>query len=227
MAKIKIGIVGAGNCASSLIQGIEYYKSLGENHPDASLGLMHLRIGQYSVEDIEIAAVFDIDRRKVGKPLPEALGAAPNCTRALIGEFPAENGFPEVEMGRILDGISAHMADYPEDRRFESADRQPADVADVLKKAGVKILLNYLPVGSELAARFYAEEALKAGAGFINCIPVFIASDEAWVRRFRDAGLPIIGDDVKSQMGATIIHRTLARLFEEGESGWTGHTSST
>ncbi|MDA8087443.1 MAG: inositol-3-phosphate synthase [Nitrospiraceae bacterium] len=214
MAKIKVAIVGVGNCASSLIQGIEYYRTLGVKHPDAGLGLMHAKIGPYGAGDIEVAAAFDIDERKVGKPLTEAVYAAPNCTKPLIKSF-ARKGGPRVEMGHILDGISPHMADYPEQRRFVAARKEPVDVAKALKKSGARIVINYVPVGSEQAARFYAEEALKAGAGFINCMPVFIASDGAWSARFRQKGLPVIGDDVKSQMGATIIHRALTKLFED------------
>ena len=213
MAKIKVAVIGVGNCASSLIQGMEYYKALDSKHPEAGLGLMHLRIGPYGVDDIEIVAAFDIDKRKVGKPLAEAVYAAPNCTKPIIKTF--KKSGPRVQMGHILDGISAHMADYPDGRRFIAAEKKPADVAGVLRKTGVRILVNYVPVGSEQAARFYAEEALRAGAGFINCVPVFIASDSVWAGRFREKGLPLIGDDIKSQMGATIIHRTLTKLFED------------
>ncbi|MDA8171812.1 MAG: inositol-3-phosphate synthase [Nitrospiraceae bacterium] len=214
MAKIKVAVVGVGNCASSLVQGIEYYNGLPAKHPEAGLGLMHTKIGPYGVDDIEVVAAFDIDERKVGKTLPEAVYAAPNCTKPIIGSFTKKGG-PRVEMGHILDGIAPHMADYPEQRRFVAARKKPADVAKTLRKSGARMLINYVPVGSEQAARFYAEEALAAGAGFINCVPVFIASDSAWAGRFRQKGLPIIGDDVKSQMGATIIHRTLTRLFED------------
>ncbi len=213
MTKIKVAIVGVGNCASSLVQGIDYYKTLGVKHPGAGLGLMHGRIGPYGVDDIEIAAAFDIDERKVGQPLSKAVYAAPNCTKTITGGL--KKSGPKVEMGHVLDGISPHMEEYPPHRRFIAARKKPVDVARTLKKSGARMLINYVPVGAEQAARFYAEEALKAGVGFINCIPVFIASDSSWAGRFRERGLPIIGDDVKSQMGATIIHRTLARLFED------------
>ncbi len=218
MAKIKIAVIGVGNCASSLIQGIKYYKGLGAGHPEASLGLMNRKIGPYTPGDIEVVAAFDIDKRKVGKPLSDAIFAAPNCTKRITGGTNGIRGKdkgPNVEMGRTLDSISLHMTDYPEERRFIPAKRKPANIANILKKTGARILVNYLPVGSEQAVRFYAEEALKAGAGFINCMPVFIASDAAWANRFEEKGLPVIGDDIKSQMGATIIHRTLARLFED------------
>ena len=214
MSRIKVAIAGVGNCASSLIQGIEYYKTIGEDHPDRGLGLMHRKIGPYGVSDIEIAAAFDIDERKVGKPLSEAIHAAPNCTKQ-IGNKKSKSG-PKVQMGHVLDGISPHMEQYPEHRRFiVAARKKPVDVAQAIRKSGARMLINYVPVGSEQAARFYAEEAMKAGAGFINCMPVFIASDSSWAVRFKEKGLPVIGDDIKSQMGATIIHRTLARLFEE------------
>ncbi len=214
MAKIKVAVIGVGNCASSLIQGIEHYKGLRTGHPEAALGLMNHKIGPYAPGDIEVAAAFDIDKRKVGKPLYEAIFAAPNCTKRIAGRAFGKKG-PVVEMGHVLDSISGHMADYPEEKRFVPARKKPVNIADVLKKTGARILINYLPVGSEQAVRFYAGEALKAGAGFINCMPVFIASSEEWAGRFKEKGLPIIGDDIKSQIGATIIHRTLARLFED------------
>ncbi len=218
MAKIKVAVIGVGNCASSLIQGIEYYKGLGPGHPEADLGLMNLKIGPYAPWDIEVAAAFDIDKRKVGKPLSEAIFAAPNCTKRITGSAfnkKDKEKDPIVKMGHLLDGFSAHMEDYPEEKRFIPARRKPAGIANVLKKTGARILINYLPVGSEQAVRFYAGEALKADAGFINCMPVFIASNEEWAGRFEEKGLPIIGDDIKSQIGATIIHRTLAKLFED------------
>ena len=211
MARIKIAIAGVGNCASSLIQGIEYYKSLGKEAEKTALGLMHHDLGGYRPGDIEVVAAFDIDLRKVNKPLKEALFAKPNCTKVFFPQLP---DFPvKVSMGEIHDGISPHMADYPDDRRFIASDAKPCDVAKVMADSGTEILVNYLPVGSEKAVRYYAEECLKAGVSFVNCIPVFIASDETWIKRFEDKGIPIIGDDVKSQIGATIIHRTLTKLF--------------
>ena len=220
MGKIKVAIVGVGNCASSLVQGIGYYKGLGTGHPEAGLGLMNRKVGPYAPGDIEVVAAFDIDKRKVGKPLSEAIFSAPNCTKRIKGLAFDKNKNknkkgPTVEMGHVLDGISPHMADYPEEKRFIPARRKPVDIAKVLEKTGARILVNYLPVGSEQAVRFYAEEALKANAGFINCMPVFIASSEDWAGRFEEKRLPIIGDDIKSQIGATIIHRTLAKLFED------------
>lgn len=211
MGKIRIAIAGVGNCASSLIQGIEYYKSLKENNPDISLGLMHYNLGGYLPGDIEVVAAFDIDVRKVNKPLKEAIFARPNCTKVFYPEIP---DYPvTVQMGEILDGISPHMAEYPDERRFIAADEKPCDVVKVLKDSGADMLLNYLPVGSENATKYYAEACIEAGVAFINCIPVFIASDDDWIRRFEEKGIPVIGDDIKSQIGATIIHRTLTKLF--------------
>ena len=213
MGKIRVAIAGVGNCASSLIQGVEYYKSLGEHHPDSSLGLMHYDLGGYSPEDIEFVAAFDIDKRKVDKPLREAIFAQPNCTKTItkdISDFPVK-----VMMGQVLDGVSAHMEEYPENRRFLMAKKRACDVAKVLKKSRADLLLNYLPVGSEKATAFYAEACLKTGVSLINCVPVFIASNKEWARRFEKRNVPIIGDDIKSQIGATIIHRTLTKLFED------------
>lgn len=208
MGKIKIAIVGVGNCASALLQGIEMYK----NSPENTIGLMHYNLGGYTPGDIEVVAAFDIDRRKVGKPLREAIFAKPNCAQVFYENLP---DYPvTVQMGHVLDGVSDHMAHYPDDRRFIVADAEPCDVAKVLKESGAEILINYLPVGSEQAARFYAEACLEAGVGFINAMPVFIASDPEWAKRFEEKGLPLIGDDVKSQVGATIVHRTLTKLFE-------------
>lgn len=210
---IKIGILGVGNCASALIQGIEYYKSLGSNHPDSSIGLMHYNLGGYEPQDIEVVSAFDIDVRKVGKDLKEALLAKPNCAKLFYDKLPDFK--IKVSMGHILDGVAEHMSDYPDDMRFISSDAKPVNVATVLKETGTEILVCYLPVGSERAVRFYAEECLKAKVAFINCMPVFIASDETWAKRFEDKNIPIIGDDIKSQVGATIVHRVLTKLFED------------
>jgi myo-inositol-1-phosphate synthase len=208
MSKINIAIAGVGNCASSLLQGIEMYK----NSPEDSIGLMHYNLGGYTPGDIKVVAAFDIDKRKVGKSLKEAIFARPNCTKVFHKDLP---DYPvTVQMGPVLDGVSEHMADYPEDDSFIVADEKPCDVAQVLKESGAEILINYLPVGSEEATRHYAEACLEANVGFINAIPVFIASDETWAKKFEDKNIPIIGDDVKSQIGATIIHRSLAKLFE-------------
>jgi len=213
MGKIRIAIAGVGNCASSLIQGIAYYRSLGKNHPDRSLGLMHYVLSGYRPDDIDVVAAFDIDRRKVDKPLNEALFASPNCTKEIMGKLP---DYPvQVTMGNVLDGVSAHMKAYPDNRRFIIAKKRSCDAAKVLAQAGADILLSYLPVGSEKATAYYAEACLKTGISLINCVPVFIASDKGWAERFAKKNIPIIGDDIKSQIGATIIHRTLTRLFED------------
>ncbi len=211
--KVKIAIVGVGNCASSLVQGIHYY---GPEKKDDAIGLMHWEIGGYAPHDIEVVAAFDIDRRKVGRDLSEAIFAKPNCTKVFCPDVPKTG--VKVRMGRVLDGLSDHMKNYPEDMTFVPADeKEPTqeEVVRVLRESGAEIVVNYLPVGSEEATRWYAEAALEAGCGFVNCIPVFIASDPAWARRFEEAGLPIVGDDIKAQVGATITHRTLADLFRK------------
>jgi len=206
--KIRIAIAGVGNCASSLVQGIEYYRHYEGEIPE---GLMHWEMGGYRPGDIEVVAAFDIDKRKVGRPLHEAIFAPPNCTKVFFPDVPPSEVI--VQMAPVLDGFSEHMRDYPEERTFVVADEEPCDVVKVLKDSRAEILLNYVPVGSEKAARFYAECCLEAGVSLINCMPVFIASDPEWARRFEERGIPIIGDDVKSQLGATVLHRTLARLF--------------
>ena len=211
MGKIRVAIAGVGNCASSLVQGIYYYAD--PERLREGTGLMHPEIGGYRPADIEIVAAFDVDRRKVGKPLREALFAKPNCTPVFCPDLP---DIPvTVQMGPVLDGVSEHMADYPEDRTFVLADEPPVDVARVLRETRADILVNYLPVGSEQATRYYAEAALEAGVAFVNAIPVFIASSPRWAERFRRKGLPVVGDDIKSQVGATIVHRVLTRLFED------------
>lgn len=211
--KIKIAIVGIGNCASSLIQGIEYYKD--KNNNDA-IGLMHWDIGGYKPYDIEVVAAFDIDKRKVGKDISQAIFELPNCTKIICDKIPLTG--VKVMMGNILDGISEHMENYDSEYTFSPSDKKEStkeEIINILKESGVEILLNYIPVGSEKAARFYAECALDAGIAFINNIPVFIASDQVWADRFKEKGLPIIGDDVKAQLGATITHRALTDLFNK------------
>jgi myo-inositol-1-phosphate synthase len=211
--KIKVAIVGIGNCASSLIQGIEYYK--GKEAKEV-VGLMHWEIGSFKPYDIEVVAAFDIDRRKVGKDVAEAIFEKPNCTTVFCGHVPSTG--VKVRMGLIMDGFPWHMKEYELSRTFVLADQQEAtekQVVEVLKESGAEILLNYLPVGSEEATRFYAECALQAGVGFINNIPVFIASDPVWARRFKEKNIPIIGDDIKAQLGATITHRALVDLFKK------------
>jgi myo-inositol-1-phosphate synthase len=196
-----------------LIQGIHYYR---DKDADDAIGLMHWEIGGYKPYDIEVVAAFDIDRRKVGRDVAEAMFAPPNCTTVFCKEIPKTGVM--VRMGPIMDGFSEHMRDYDEKYTFVPADKaEPSkeEVVKVLKESGVEVLLNYLPVGSEKAARFYAECALEAGVAFVNNIPVFIASDPAWAERFKARNLPIIGDDIKSQLGATITHRILTDLFRK------------
>lgn len=213
MREIRVAIAGLGNCASSLIQGVEYYKTLGDRHPNASLGLMHYNLGGYKSAHIKFIAAFDIDQRKVDKPLKKAMFSPPNCTKIFNDNIP---NFPvRVMMGNVLDGAAHHMNDYPENRRFMVARKKPCNVVKVLKQSGADILLSYLPVGSEKATAFYADACLKSGVSLINCVPVFIASNKSWAKRFEKKNIPIIGDDIKSQMGATIIHRNLTKLFQD------------
>ena len=213
MGKIKIAIAGVGNCASSLLQGIQHYHRRSN---EGAVGLMNWDVGGYKPSDIQAVAAFDIDERKVGKDLHQAIFELPNCTTVFCDDMP-ESGII-VKMGKILDGCSDHMKDYDEDYTFVPAHaKEPSkdSVVRELKRTGAEILLNYLPVGSEKASCFYAECALEAGVGFVNNIPVFIASDPAWAKRFEEKGLPIIGDDIKAQLGATITHRVLADLFHK------------
>ncbi len=213
MSKIKIAIVGVGNCVSSLIQGIHYYRE--KNREDA-IGLMHYDMNGYKPGGIEVVAASDVDQRKVGRDVHEAIFTKPNCTTLFCSDLPPSG--VTVRMGKIMDGVADHMKDYPDDRTFVLSD-EPEPTAEgiiqVLKESGAQILTNYLPVGSEDATRFYANCALESGVAFVNNIPVFIASDPAWARRFADKNLPIIGDDIKSQMGATITHRILTDLFKK------------
>ncbi len=213
MSKIKIAIVGIGNCASSLIQGIEYYKSKNQ---DNCIGLMHWDIGGYKPGDIEVVAAFDTDQRKVGKDIAEAIFLPPNCTKIFFTEIPNTNVI--VKMGRILDSYAEHMKNHDEKYAFVLSTQKEStkkEIVQELKKSKTDMLINYLPVGSEKAAKFYAECALETEVGFINCIPVFIASDPKWSIKFKKKGIPIIGDDIKSQIGATVIHRVLTNLFKK------------
>src|SRR5208283_844329 len=209
--RIRIAIAGVGNCASALIQGVEYYRSAGKDVENRHVGLMHYNLGGYLPGDIHIVAAFDIDARKVHKSLKEAMFAKPNCTKVFYPQISDQSA--RVYMGEVFDGVAPHMAEYPEDRRFIVASEKPCDVAKVLRESGAEMLVNYLPVGSEEATRYYADACLDAGVAFINCIPVFIASDDEWISRFEQKGIPVMGDDIKSQLGATIIHRALAKLF--------------
>jgi myo-inositol-1-phosphate synthase len=202
---IRVAIVGVGNCASALVQGIEFYKDAapGEKVP----GLMHVNLGPYHVSDIQIVAAFDVDGKKVGKDVSEAIFTEPNNTIRFADVPPMD---VDVLRGPTLDGLGQ----YYRQEITESTD-EPVDVAAALREARAQVVVNYRPLGSEVAARHYAQAALEAGAGFVNCMPVFISSDREWARRFADAGIPILGDDIKSQVGATIVHRILAKLFED------------
>jgi len=213
MEKIKVAIAGIGNCASSLIQGITYYKNKSEKE---AVGLMHRNLGGYKPDDIEVVAAFDIDQRKVGKDVAEAIFALPNNTTVFCGDVP-QSGVT-VNMGKVHDGFSKHMLDYEEKYRFVLSSQKETSKKDIVKiliESGCDMLINYLPVGSEEAVKFYAECALEAEIGFQNNMPVFIASNSEWANKFKEKNLPIIGDDIKAQLGATITHRVLADLFNK------------
>src|SRR5947207_3044885 len=203
--KVRVAILGVGNCASSLVQGVEYYR---DAKPGASIpGLMHVDLGGYHIRDIEFSAAFDIDKDKVGKDLSDAIFAGHNNT-VKFADVPHLG--VKVERGMTHDGIGKYLADL-----IEKAPGETSDVVNILKETGADVLVNYLPVGSEEATKWYVEQALTAGVAFVNCIPVFIARENYWQKRFEKNGLPIIGDDIKSQVGATIVHRTLTRLYRE------------
>jgi myo-inositol-1-phosphate synthase len=211
LGQINLCIVGVGNCASSLVQGIQYYRFA---KPDDPVGLMHWEIGGYTPGDLRVVAAFDVDRRKVGTDVSEAIFAEPNCTAVFCSDVPASG--VQVQMGPVLDGVAPHMRDFPASQSFVVADAPEPDreqVVELLRRSGAHVMVNYLPVGSEQAVRFYAECALEAGVALVNCMPVFIASDPRWARRFAERGLPIVGDDIKAQLGATITHRALTDLF--------------
>jgi myo-inositol-1-phosphate synthase len=203
--KVRVALVGVGNCASSLVQGLSYYKDAEGNEPIP--GLMHVDLGGYRVGDIEISAAFDIAGSKVGKDVATAIYAAPNNTHRFAEVEPCG---VEVHRGPTLDGLGKYLRD-----EIEESDAPVADVADILRRSRTDVLVCYLPVGSQQAAEWYAERALEAGVAFVNCIPVFLASRPEWASRFATKGLPIVGDDIKSQVGATIVHRMLANLFRD------------
>jgi myo-inositol-1-phosphate synthase len=203
--KVRVGIVGVGNCASSLVQGLSYYREANGNEPVP--GLMNVELGGYHVSDVEIASAFDVNASKVGRDVSEAIFAKPNNTQRFALVPPS--GI-RVHRGPTLDGLGKYLRD-----EIDEAEEPEADVAEALRESRTDVLVSYLPVGSQRATEFYAEKALEAGCAFVNCIPVFIASNPEWRRRFEERGLPIVGDDIKSQVGATIVHRVLANLFRE------------
>jgi myo-inositol-1-phosphate synthase len=205
MNKVRIAIAGVGNCSSSLVQGLEYYKDAPDDHRIP--GLMHTRLGPYHVSDVEVVAAFDVDAKKVGKDVSEAIVCEPNNTIRFADVPPTG---VTVQRGPTLDGLGRYYREV-----IEESDVAPVDVAAALREAEADVLISYLPVGSEQAAKHYAQAAIDAKVALVNCLPVFIASDQEWARRFVAAGVPIVGDDIKSQVGATIVHRVLARLFED------------
>ncbi|KAA1424835.1 inositol-3-phosphate synthase [Mumia zhuanghuii] len=205
MGSVRVAIVGVGNCATSLIQGVEYYK---DADPEGTVpGLMHVQFGDYHVKDIEFVAAFDVDAKKVGFDLSEATQASENNT-IKIADVPLTG--VTVQRGHTLDGLGKYYL-----QTIEQSDAEPVDIVAVLKDTKADVLVSYLPVGSEQADKFYAQCAIDAGVAFVNALPVFIASDPEWAKKFEDAGVPIIGDDIKSQVGATITHRVMAKLFED------------
>jgi len=205
MGSVRVAIVGVGNCAASLVQGVEFYK---DADPDERVpGLMHVQFGPYHVRDIEFVAAFDVDGKKVGQDLADAIGASENNTIKFCDVPPTG---VTVQRGHTFDGLGDYYRDI-----IQESDEQPVDVVQTLKDARVDVMVSYLPVGSEDADKFYAQCAIDAGVAFVNALPVFIASDPVWAKKFEDAGVPIVGDDIKSQVGATITHRVMAKLFED------------
>ena len=211
MSKIRLAIVGIGNCASSLLQGLEYYRQLGEH--TKPVGLMHFDLGGYRPTDVEVACAFDIDARKVGRPLEEACFSAPNNTLTIWRDLPRYG--IRVLMGEVHDGIAPHMGNYPPERTFMVASAPAVNIEAELRKSGAEIMLCYLPVGSQKAVERYARACLETGISLLNCMPVFIVSDEKWAAEFTARRIPVVGDDVKSQLGSTILHRTIMKLFAE------------
>jgi myo-inositol-1-phosphate synthase len=205
MGSVRVAIVGVGNCASSLIQGVEYYRNADPT--DRVPGLMHVTFGDYHVSDVKFVAAFDVDAKKVGMDLAEAIVASENNTLTLCDVPPTG---VTVQRGPTFDGLGQYYREI-----IDESEAEPVDVAQALRDAEVDVVVSYLPVGSEQADKYYAQAAIDAGCGFVNALPVFIASNPEWAQKFTDAGLPIVGDDIKSQVGATIVHRALAKLFED------------
>jgi len=205
MSKVRLAIVGVGNCASSLVQGLEYYKEA--DAADTVSGLMHVDLGGYHIHDVELVAAFDVDAKKVGRDVAEAIVSEPNNTIRFADVPPTG---VTVQRGPTFDGLGRYYRET-----IEESELAPVDVAKALREAEADVVVSYLPVGSEQAAKHYAQAAIDAHVGFVNCLPVFIASEAAWAQRFVEAGVPIVGDDIKSQVGATIVHRILTKLFED------------
>src|SRR5260221_11588243 len=203
--KVRVAIVGVGNCASSLVEGMHYYREAQAD--DFVPGLMHVNLGGYHISDIEFSAAFDIDVNKVGKDISEAIYAAPNNTYR-FADVPKLGA--NVYRGMTHDGLGKYLSQV-----ITKAPKQTSDIVKILNDTGTDVVINYLPVGSETATKWYVEQILQAGVGFVNCIPVFIAREKYWQERFKAANLPMIGDDINSQIGATIVHRVMARLFRE------------
>src|SRR5467141_5372992 len=211
MRKIRIAVVGVGNCASSLVQGISFYD--GSSGNGAGVGLMHRQIGGYRPGDIEIVAAFDIDRRKVGLDVSRAIFSPPNCTKVFCEKIKLTGAI--VKMGCVFDGFAPHMGDQDPLRTFLPLEKESTreQIVAELRDSAAELMVNYLPVGSEEATRFYASCALEAGLGFVNNIPVFIASDPVWAKKFSEKNLPVVGNDIKAQIGATVLHRTIVDLL--------------
>jgi myo-inositol-1-phosphate synthase len=203
--KVRVGIVGVGNCASSFVQGLSYYRDANGNEPIP--GLMNVEVGGYHISDVEVSAAFDVNASKVGRDVSEAIFAEPNNTQRFAAV--PQSGII-VNRGKTLDGLGKYLRE-----EIEESSEDEADVTEILRQSKTDVLVSYLPVGSQKATEWYAERALEAGCAFVNCIPVFIASNPEWRKRFEERGLPIVGDDIKSQVGATIVHRVLANLFRE------------
>lgn len=205
MGSINVAIIGVGNCASSLVQGVQYYKKAREG--EFVPGLMHVNLGGYHISDLNFVAAFDIDKNKVGKDLSKAIAAPPNNTMKFcdVGQLGVK-----VDRGMTHDGLGKYLSQI-----IEKAPGPTADIVKILKETNTHVVINYLPVGSEMATKWYVEQILEAGCGLVNCIPVFIAREKYWQQRFASKGLPVIGDDIKSQVGATIVHRVLTRLFAD------------
>ena len=213
MAKIRVAIVGVGNCASSLLQGIEYYQHVPVQAQRSPVGLMHYDLAGYKPGDIEIVCAFDIDARKVGQSLEDACFALPNNTLTIWRDLPKYG--VTVDMGEIHDGVAEHMSQYPPESSFVPAREKPADIERRLRESGAEVMLCYLPVGSQQAVERYARACLATGVSLLNCMPVFIVSNEKWAAEFTERKIPVVGDDVKSQLGSTILHRTIMKLFAD------------